>query len=123
MARRRVRGRAPLDPAGGGAARDAPELEPGEEQRRDVEGDQAEREEDKREPVLEHEAVHCAVHAAVGPAEREAGPEHGAERAVEHGDELEAHRHRRHTQIERLEQVVRLLGDVDLDDAVVGKAR
>ena len=88
-----------------------------------MEGHQAESEEDKREPVLEHEAVHCAVHAAIGPAEREAGPKHRTERAVEHGDELEAHRHRRHAQIECLEQVVRLLGNIDLDDAVVGKAR
>jgi len=63
------------------------------------------------------------VHAAVGPPEREAGPQHGAERAVEHGDQLEAHRRGRNAQVERLEDIARLLGYVDLDDAVVREAR
>ena len=72
---------------------------------------------------LKHQAVDCTVHAAVGPPEREAGSQHGAERAVEHGDQLEAHRRGRNAQVERLEDIARLLGYVDLDDAVVREAR
>ena len=63
------------------------------------------------------------MHRAVGAAEREAGAEHRAQRAVEHRDQLEPHRRRRHRQVQRLEPVARVGGDVDLDDAVVREAR
>ena len=97
------------------------DLEPREEERGDMEGDEAGSKEEKGEAVLEHETIDSTVHRAVWAAESKPGAQHRAQRRVEHCDQLKAHRRGGHAQVERLQPIGRLGGDVDLDDAVVGE--
>eukprot|EP00966_Prymnesium_polylepis_P013608 313663-Prymnesium_polylepis.2 len=98
------------------------ELHPAEQDGREVERDEAGRKEEECQPVLEAQTVDRTVHAAVRPAQREARRLHRGVDTVEHGDHLEAHPRRRHAEPAGCEEVGGLVGNVHLDDAVVGKA-
>ena len=88
-----------------------------------MKGDEAHREEEEGQPILEHEAVYGTVHGAVRSSQRQARSKHGTERRVEHSDELESHGERGDAQVAGLEPVGRLRRYVHLDDPVVRKPR